>query len=215
VDLWQNAKNKSEIPDSHEIETVLRLVNYQDIELNGSDQTVFLPVVGMRLDLGGIAKGYAVESAVSILKGAGIVSGLVSAGGNIYALGYKPDGSAWRVGIRDPLDIDGVVGYIEIHDQAVDTAGDYVQYYIVNDIKYGHILDPFSGFPPQGETSCSVVTDNPAMADALATGIFAMGLDKGLKMLAMIPGVDGLIIDSGGGMHSFRGFEKMFTLDNR
>jgi thiamine biosynthesis lipoprotein len=146
------------------------------------------------------------------LKEAGIKSALVTAGGNIYAIGNKSDGSAWQVGIRDPLDIGSIIGYIDVLNQAVDTSGDYEQYFIVNDIKYGHILDPFTGYPPQGVTSCTIIADSPAAADALATGIFAMGMEKGLARLETLSGVEGLMIDVNGGRHFPRDFQEMFTL---
>lgn len=158
-----------------------------------------------------LREGWRRDRAVSILKEAGIESALVAAGGNVHAIGNKPDGSAWRVGITNPQKIDEVVGYVEIRDQAVDTSGDYEQFYTVNEKKYGHILDPFTGYPPEDVTSCTILASSSATADALATGIFAMGFEKGSVDLGRIPGIEGLIINSGGNFHFSQGFEEIFN----
>lgn len=210
VTLWQKSKDTGRIPASADIKSLLPLTNYKVIELNSTEQTVFLPLVGMMIDLGGIAKGYAVEQAVAILQKAGIKSAMVQAGGNIYTLGYKVDGTAWRVGIRNPQKTDNVIGYLDVHDVAIDTSGDYERFITIDGINYGHILDPFTGYPPVGVLSCSIITDSPVMADALATVFFVMGTEKGLEKARELPGVEVIFVDAGGGIHMSAGVEGSF-----
>ena len=162
------------------------------------------------LDLGGIAKGYAVEQAVLILEEAGIKSAMVQAGGNIHTIGYKADGTAWRIGIRNPQQTEAVIGYVDIHDTGIDTSGDYERFITINGVKYGHILNPFTGYPPHGVISCSVLADSPVLADALATALVVMGVDMGLEKVNALPGVEVILIDSEGGIHMSAGAEGMF-----
>jgi thiamine biosynthesis lipoprotein len=211
VELWRGAKEDEVLPEPNEIERLLPLTDSRAVELNSKNQTIFLSISGMSLDLGGIAKGYAVEQAVSILRQAGISSAMVVAGGNVYAIGKKPDGTFWRVGIRNPLEVKGVMGYIEIRDEGVDTAGDYERFYTVDGRKYGHILNPYTGYPPEDVTSCTVLADDPTLADALATAVVAMGLEQGMAFLEKTPGVEGMIIDAKGGRHFTQGFENRFV----
>jgi len=210
VQLWQKAKKEKTVPAQAEISKLIPLTNYRLIQLNKEESTVFLPVTGMSLDLGGIAKGFAVEQAVAVLKEAGIQSAMVVAGGNIFCLGTKPDGTAWRVGIRDPLNVKSIVGTVQLCNQGVDTAGDYEQYFTVNGKKYGHILDPGTGYPPEGVSSCTVVTDSPSFADASATAIVVMGVEKGLKQLEKSSGTQGMIIETNGTRHYSQGFKELF-----
>jgi thiamine biosynthesis lipoprotein len=135
---------------------------------------------------------------------------MVQAGGNIYTIGYKADGTAWRVGIRNPQKTDSVIGYMDVHDVAIDTSGDYERFITIEGVNYGHILDPFTGYPPEGVISCSIITDSPVLADALATAFFVMGAEKGLEELADLPGVEVILIDSENGIHMSPGAEKKF-----
>lgn len=211
INLWQEAEKIGKVPTEQEIQTLLPLTKFQIIELDNANQTVFLPLNGMALDLGGIAKGYAVEQAVEIMQEAGIKSAMVQAGGNIYTIGYKADGSAWRVGIRNPKKTDAIIGFINIHDLAIDTSGDYERFITINSVNYGHILDPFTGIPPEGVISCSIITERPILADALATAIFVMGVDKGLDMLEELPVTEGIIIDLEGVIYFSQGVEEFFV----
>lgn len=212
VELWRISQEKGTLPQPAEIQALLPLTDFRAVALDESTSTVFLPVEGMRLDLGGIAKGFAVERAVSILKDAGIESAKVAAGGNVYAIGSKQDGSPWRIGIRNPKKQNEIVGYVELKDQGIDTSGDYERFFEIDGNTYGHILDPSTGYPPKGVISCSIVADRPTLADALATATFLMGQEKGLPMLEAMSAVEGMIIDEAGTLHMTPGFEKIFAL---
>jgi thiamine biosynthesis lipoprotein len=187
------------IPSAGSVQNALKLVDYKKVLLDRNQRTVFLAEKGMSLDLGAIAKGYAVSKATEIVKERGISSALVSAGGNIFAIGKKPGNVPWHVGIRDPLNKEKVVGYVELENQAIDTSGDYERFFVAGGKKYSHILDPKTGYPPQGTSSCTVIIDNPTEADALSTAAFVMGGPNGLQLIEKENGC-GLLISSDGKM---------------
>jgi thiamine biosynthesis lipoprotein len=177
--LWDIDKKR--IPRNNEIESKLKLVNYKDIKFNKDTKSVMLESKEMQLNVGGIAKGFAVKKQIEVLKNAGITSTLISGGGNTYALGKKPDGSSWKIGIRDPRDKDNVIGYVELQNMAVDTSGDYERYFIKDGIRYHHIINSNTGHPARGLISVTVITKDPVEADALATALFVMGPQKAVN----------------------------------
>lgn len=196
--LWRKAKLEETLPSSDEIQKLLILVNYKKVILDPDHKTAFLPTSGMSLDLGGITKGYAVEQAIGILNQAGISSAMVVAGGNISTIGTKLDGSPWRVGIRDPQKPDGIIGYLEPINQVVDTSGNYERFFTVEGKSYGHVLDPRTGRPAVGVASCTIMTDNPTMADVLSTTALILGTEEGLTLIECIPNAKAIMIDSNG-----------------
>lgn len=137
---------------------------------------------GAQLDLGGIAKGYAAGRVRAILQDAGVTSAIISLGGNVAAVGTKPDGSAWTVGLQDPDDPEAYFGTVSIEDACVVTSGAYQRYFEENGVRYHHILDPVTGCPAEsGLKSVSVVAKDDTLADALSTALFVMGLDAGAE----------------------------------
>ncbi|KGK90451.1 hypothetical protein DP73_07375 [Desulfosporosinus sp. HMP52] len=197
VQLWQKAKSLETLPTSEEIRKVLILVDYKKVILNPDLKTAFLPTTGMSIDLGGIAKGYAVEQAINSLNQAGISSAMVIAGGNIGTINTKPDGTPWRVGIKDPQQPDCIIGYLEPSNQVVDTSGNYERYFTQEGKKYGHVLNPRTGRPTNGFASCTILTDSPTMADALSTTLLILGTE-GLTLINDLPNTQALLIDSDG-----------------
>lgn len=138
---------------------------------------------GAQLDLGGIAKGYAAGRVRVILKDAGVTSAIISLGGNVAAVGKKPDGSAWTVGLQDPDSPEAYFGTVSIEEACVVTSGAYQRYFEENGVRYHHILDPVTGCPAEsGIKSVSVVAQDDTLADALSTALFVMGLDAGAKL---------------------------------
>ena len=135
-----------------------------------------------QLDLGGIAKGYAAGCVRAILKEVGVTSAILSLGGNVAAVGKKPDGSAWTVGLQDPDEPEAYFGTVSIEDACVVTSGAYQRYFEENGVRYHHILDPMTGCPAEsGLKSVSIVAQDDTMADALSTALFVMGLDAGAE----------------------------------
>jgi len=195
VDLWRNAELRGRVPFSKELERARSLVGYRNIAVENG--RVKLKNEGMRLDLGGIAKGYAVDKAIGVLKRRGVKNALVNAGGDLFCLGEGPHGK-WRVGIQHPREEGKIVGIIKISNKAVATSGDYRRYYVIEGRRYGHIINPFTGWTIQGNPmSVTIIAPDTTTADALATGIFVLGPDKGMKIINELPDVEAMIIGEG------------------
>lgn len=211
VKLWDFLnKNK---PAKIEIEHTLPLVGYKDILIDRTDATVFLKRKGMMIDLGGIAKGYAVDLAVESLKKQGILSGLVSIAGDIRTFGVKPDNNPWTIGIKNPRQTgekDEIVAKIRLSDKAISTSGDYERYFIAEDKRYHHLLDPKTGMPASGCRSVSIVTDKAVDTDAFSTAVFILGPEKGMKLVEQM-GMDAMIIDSSGTIHMTNAIKEKIT----
>lgn len=196
-------------PEDESIKRQLRLVNYKLIQLDKVRSTVRLKEKGMFMDLGGIAKGYAADKAVGVLKKNGIASGLVSVAGDIKAFGYKPDGKSWTVGIRSPRSTeksDEIMATVELNDTAISTSGDYQRYFILDEKRFHHILDPRTGYPAQGCQSVSVIAGDGVYADAFSTGIFVLGPERGIALLERM-GFEGLIVDKDGALYTTSGLK--------
>ncbi len=202
VELWQTAKTDGVLPTEEEVALLLPLADYKKIELDAAQRTAFLQEEGMSVDLGAIAKGFAVERAVEILQEGGVESAIVRAGGNVYALGEKPDGTSWRVGIRNPFQLDETIKFVELHNQAVDTSAIYEQNFSINGKEYGHIIDPRTGYPAEGTASSTIITTSPSLADALSTAVFILGHEEGAALIETIPETESFIIEVGQGTRS-------------
>lgn len=217
ISLYDFHKNIK--PDDSEIKKNLLLVNYRDIVIDKKKSTVFLRKKNMSIDLGGIAKGYAADKAVEILKKNGIQSGIVAVAGDIKVFGHKPDGKAWKIGIKKPRSdtskakidtngqLDDVMATLEMSNMSISTSGDYERFFIINGRRYHHILSPGTGLPANGCQSVSITGEESAMTDAIATGVFILGPEKGLQFMKK-HGFEGIIVDSDGEIHStpnFRG----------
>ncbi len=179
--LWGfNGEREVEIPDSLTLDSLLKFVNYKNIELNYSDTTVFLKLSGMELDLGGIAKGYAIDRGAAILRSMDVNNFILNAGGDIYASGRKDKNMKWTVGVKDPRDPSGIIADFKIENFAAATSGDYERFKIIDGVRYHHILNPFTGFPGKLSESATVLAPTAEKADALATYLFLLGNRKAL-----------------------------------
>lgn len=197
MNLWPFYKNEKRLPSSQALQEALSRVGYGHVVLSSKDRSVFLAVPGMALDLGGIAKGFAIDRAVNVLKGRGIPAALVNAGGDILAYGTKPDGQPWRIGLQHPRDSRELLAVLTMFDQAMVTSGDYERYFLVDGKRYSHIIDPRSGFSARETASVTVMADSAAYADGLATGILVLGPEEGMAVVESLPGVHALIITEG------------------
>ena len=176
VKLWGFTTGDYRVPTDEQINSVLNYVDYKNIQIDGNSVALSS---GMSLDLGGIAKGYCSDKLKDILTDAGIGSALLSLGGNVYALGTKPDGSLWSVAIQDPADPAKYIGELKVRDKAVITSGGYNRYFEENGVRYSHIIDPVTCRPADsGLVSVTVIGDNGEEADALSTALYVMGTDK-------------------------------------
>lgn len=178
--LWGFTTESPARPPESKLEEALELKGSGDIALTG--RTALLPRAGMAVDFGGIAKGYASDKIRELLEGRGISSAIVRLGGNILALGRRPDGEPWRVGVRDPLGQAGdLLGVVRAEDTCVVTSGAYERFFEEDGVRYHHILDPWTGSPAEsGLLSVTVVTPDGARADALSTALFVMGREGAL-----------------------------------
>lgn len=196
VDLWGFTDKKFVLPKEEDIKTALRLVGSDKIILNESNNVIKFKLSGMKIDLGAIAKGYAVDCAVEKLRQAGIKSCLINAGGQIYALGDKA-GSPWRIAGERP-DKKGLSEIFALKDLAVATSGNYEQCFTKSGKVYGHILNPKTGYPADTDiASVSVIADDGLTADALASAIFILGIERGEKLAKEIPSLKVKIIKKG------------------
>lgn len=215
--LWRRAARAGRPPSGDEVEALLPLVNIRDLELD-SDKGVYLHRRGQGVDLGGIGKGYAADRVGEIYRQAGIRHALVSIGGNVLVLNGKPDGTPWRIGIKDPACPNGkLTGYIEAENCSVVTSGDYEQYFEYSDSaggtqRYHHIIDPRTGWPVEsGIAGVTVMSPSSTLADALATAVFVLGPEEGLALCDFFTDTHVLVIDQSGALRMTAGMRNMFT----
>lgn len=188
MELWGFTDNRFRVPKDPEIKATLKLIGSDKIVLNEARSVIEFSFPGMKIDLGGIAKGYAFDCAVNRLKENNITSCLIS-GGQVYALGNK-SGKPWKVAIKDPR-AQGLAGEIGLQDQSVATSGDYEQYFMVNGKRFCHIIDPRTGYSAEsGAISATVVASDGLTADALSTAVFVLGKAKGEELARKIPGTE-------------------------
>ncbi|MGN1141436.1 MAG: FAD:protein FMN transferase [Oliverpabstia sp.] len=208
---WGFTTGENHIPSDSEIAALLQNVGYERVSLKGNSVRLD---DGMMLDLGSVGKGYAGEIASQVLRDNGITSALLDIGGNIQAVGTKPDGSPWRLGLRDPFS-GGNMGVLEISNMAVVTSGNYERYFIGEDgKKYGHIIDPSTGLPAEsGLMSVTVISEEGRLCDALSTAIFVMGRDRAVKYWRQCQNFDLILITEEGEVYLTESIAEVFTLD--
>jgi thiamine biosynthesis lipoprotein len=193
LDTWgfYRKGKKRCLPSDQEIKAALEKVGYKNIVLDEKAATLYFAKAGMQIDLGGIAKGYAVDQARDILVKKGIKNALINAGGNIYALGKKANGQPWKVGLRHPRKPGKLWKNFVLEDKAIATSGDYENYFILDGKTYHHIFDPRSGYPVETEiASVSVITDQATDADALSTTFFVLGKAKAMELAKKLKNIE-------------------------
>jgi len=180
-------------PDEAAIASHLEKINYRHVLLDEGARTVVFSEAGVRVNLGGIAKGYAVESVIALLKAAGVQNALATAGGDTRILGQRLD-KPWVVGIRDPNKADAVFTRLALVDEAISTSGDYERFFIEDGVRYHHILSPVTGHSAEGVRSVSVVGPSATVTDGLSTSLFVMGPAKGIELIDRLVDYEALII---------------------
>jgi thiamine biosynthesis lipoprotein len=182
------------IPDRGEVLKRLPLINFRDLSVDERDGTAFLKRKGMRVNLGGIGKGYATDRAAAILRARGLRDFLIQAGGDLYAAGRRGV-RPWRVGIRDPRGpADRSFAALDLADSTFSTSGDYERFFMKDGRRYHHILDLSMGEPARGCRSVTLVTSRAVIADALAKGVFVLGPEAGMALIERLPDVEGVIV---------------------
>jgi thiamine biosynthesis lipoprotein len=196
VQLWRKARERGIPPQMEEIKENLNLVNFRNLKIHDAGK-ISLRKKGMTIDLGGIAKGYAVDRAFELLRNLGYRNLIVNAGGDLRVGGSKPDGP-WSVGIQHPREPEKIMARISVSGTAVATSGDYEKFFIHQGKRYHHILNPKNGFPAERCQSVTVLHKEGTMADALATAIFVLGSQRGYALCQKLDGVECLIVDRNG-----------------
>ncbi|MGO9568735.1 MAG: FAD:protein FMN transferase [Desulfomonilaceae bacterium] len=213
IRLWQfSGPNEPRIPAESEITEALQKVGWNRVKVDIADGTILLPEKGMALDLGGLVKGYTLNRVAEIIKRMGLSSALVNIGGDILAVGEKSAGKPWRIGVKDPRNARGIVAVAEIKDQLVLTSGDYERYFIKDDRRYHHILDPHTGYPADKLRSVTIVGPIGVTLQPVGPAAFVMGADKGIKLIESVAGTRGFLIDSEGTYHFTEGTQTIFEM---
>lgn len=193
--FWNFDLQMTSLPNPNEAKKSVALINYENIILDETNQTVFLKNKGMRIGFGGIGKGYAAEMAKKKLIEANVESGIVNASGDLSAWGFQENGEPWTIGIADPNQKNAIFSAFKITNRAVATSGNYEKFVIINNKKYSHTIDPKTGYPVSGIKSVTILAENAEIADALATPVTVMGIDIGLDFINQLKNIGCIIVD--------------------
>lgn len=205
LDLYKRSfETRDSPPDADELAEVLKLVDYRNVVLK--NKHVRLKNKGCMITLGGIAKGYAIDQATKALKKSGINHGLMNAGGDIRTIGAKPDGSPWRIALRNPRNEEEFITKLQLNDKAVATSGDYERYFI-KDKSVHHIMNPQTGKSATELISVTVVADKAIDTDALATTVYVLGEKRGMELINRLEDTEALMITSDRRILSSKKFE--------
>jgi thiamine biosynthesis lipoprotein len=193
--LWKFDHDQDDrIPPPEEVRKLLPLIDYRVLHLDEAARTAYLTRKGMRAHLGGIGKGYAVDRAAEILRSRGVRDFLIQFGGDLYVGGTR-GGRPWRLGIQDPRGAaERSFAAIDLSDSSFSTSGDYERFFLRGGRRYHHILDPHTGQPARGSRSVTIVAETATLADALSTGVFVLGPEKGMALIERLPKIEGVIV---------------------
>ena len=201
VELWGFGKDDTakETPSSEQIEAILPMVSYRSIIVDEKHKKIGLKKAGMKIDLSSIAKGYAVDKAIEVLREEGIENAIVDAGGDLYCLGRGLRRAPWVIGIKDPRRLGQVIASFKLTDRACATSGDYENFFITEGRMFSHLIDPRTGRPVQnGLLSVTVLAPTCLEADGLATAIFVLGKKDGLELINNLDKTEAIIISQQG-----------------
>jgi thiamine biosynthesis lipoprotein len=206
--LWNFTADKPKVPATSDIQAALPYVSYENIHLNGNEVTFDNDKTG--IDLGAIAKGYIADKLKEFLESKGVKSAMINLGGNVLCVGEKPKGTPFHVGIQKPFaDRNEVVGVMDINGLSVVSSGIYERCFTENGKLYHHILNPKTGYPfDNGLIAVTIISDKSVDGDGLSTSCFALGLDKGLKLVESIPNTYAVFITSDYELHYSKGFKE-------
>jgi thiamine biosynthesis lipoprotein len=201
VQLWRSASEANSVPTDTELQDARSKVGYELLYLDANEMSVRFAVDGMRLDLGGIAKGYAIDKAVEAMKKSGALGAMVDIGGDIRCFGTPSKGkSHWLIGLQDPNKTDDLIGtsllVLKLTDAAIATSGNYRRFTLIKGRKFSHIISRTTAAGTQGLSSVTIITNNALDADALATAVTVMGAEKGLALIEKLPQTEAILITS-------------------
>jgi thiamine biosynthesis lipoprotein len=194
ADVWKfDHDQDNTIPDRASIDKRLPFVDYRAVQVDAAQGTAFVSRPGVRVHLGGIGKGYAIDRGVDLLRADGFQEFLIQAGGDVYAAGTN-NGTPWMLGIADPRGSHDAFAAVNITDATFSTSGDYERSFVEDGIRYHHLIDPDRGEPARGCRSVTIVADRAITADVLSTGVFIMGPEQGMALIERLPNVEGVIV---------------------
>ena len=213
VEEWGFISRDYRVPERETIASLLEKVDHRAVTVSGDKERIISVPEGVKLDLGATAKGYAADRAVGLMKADGVTSGILNLGGTVAAVGKKPDGSDWRVGVTDPDSTASYFGTVACHDKFIATSGNYERYFERDGRRYCHIIDPKTGYPADnGVVSVTVISDSGVMSDALSTALFVMGREKAEEYRQAHGGFEYIILDSSGSVWLSDGVRDSFEL---
>ncbi|WP_071393184.1 FAD:protein FMN transferase [Bacillus tuaregi] len=216
TNLWRIGFPDARKPEQAEIDAILPLIDYGQVELNKKEQTVFLKKQGMQLDLGSIAKGFIADEVVEVLKENDVTTAIIDLGGNIYVLGNNPSGREWTVGIQDPLSTRGAtIGKISEANKSIVTSGIYERYLEVGGKTYHHLLNPDDGYPYMNDIAgVSIVSEKSIDGDGLSTSLFSKGIQGGLEFIEQYEDTEAIFISTDNKVYVTSGLKDNFELTN-
>jgi thiamine biosynthesis lipoprotein len=195
--FWKFKGDDFKLPDAEKIKASLKRVDWKKIIVDVEKSTIELPA-GMRIGLGGVAKGYGVDCAMQVLLDHGIQHGIVNAGGDLKALGKDGGRKLYKIAIKHPRDEEKIIALLPISNTCVVTSGDYERFFEIDDVRYHHILDPRTGYPATGAMSATVVARQASVADALATALCVMDVVDGMALIEKLKNVEAVVVDFDG-----------------
>jgi len=187
-------------PDASALDDALPLIDWRHLTLDAATRSVRFARAGVRIDLGGFAKGHAVDNAVAILRRLGIANAMVAAGGDSHVMGTRGT-RPWTVAIRDPRREGGVVAVLPLQDVSISTSGDYERFFERDGVRCHHLLDPRTGRSPAGVRSVTIIADDGLTTEAFSKTVFVLGVEDGLRFVEAHAGVDAVIVDAQGALH--------------
>ncbi|WP_456288992.1 FAD:protein FMN transferase [Paenibacillus sp. AK002] len=216
VDLWGIGGEHPAVPKEDELAAAMQRMNYKDVILNPASNAIRLKKEGMSLDLGAIAKGYAADVIADYLQQQDFRSAIIDLGGNILAMGSKPDGSPWNIGIQDPeKDRGQSLGTLQAVNKTIVTSGVYERFFEAEGTVYHHILSPFTGYPVDNDLlSVTIVTDTSMDADAMSTSVFSLGLTEGRQFVESRDDADAIFVTTDHQIYLTSGLTDTFKLTN-
>lgn len=203
--IWRFDGTMDQFPSEQEVKASIAKVGHEKIEMNAEASTVFLPERGMKIGFGAIGKGYAADMAKKLMVKKEVRGGVINAGGDLTTWGTKETKERWTVGITNPLDKEKVFSWLPVVESSVATSGNYERFFMFEEKKYTHIIDPRSGYPTTGTRSVTIFAQKAELCDALATAVFVMGRDSGIHMINQLDGVEVVVIDDENEIHKSSG----------
>ena len=203
--IWTFDGRSIQQPKAEIISATVAKIGFEKLVFDPLENSLYLPLQGMKIGFGAIGKGYAADRVKSLLQKQGVTAGIVNASGDMSAWGSQPNGKTWQVGLVNPKNKEKVFAWFPISNQAVVTSGDYEKFLMIDNKRHGHIINPKTGYPSQGVISCTVFAPKAELADALSTALFVMGVETGIDFINQLNQVEAIMIDDDG---------KIFTSKN-